>query len=143
MAKTRREFTHESKREATALLESSSRPPMQVAAELGIQHSMLSKWHDTLNGPSSGPQSAGLTGALLPSPVASPSNQVADIVRLRQGLERPRMERDGSKKPSATSRSCPSDLRLEGAACADPAGASHVPRAPGLAQRLPRMALRA
>ena len=37
MTKTRRTFTDEFKREATALLESSGRPLMQVAAELGIQ----------------------------------------------------------------------------------------------------------
>jgi hypothetical protein len=37
MAKTRREFTPEFKREAVALLESSGRPQMQIAAELGIQ----------------------------------------------------------------------------------------------------------
>ncbi len=37
MTKTRREF----KREAVALLESSGRPQMQIAAELGIHPSML------------------------------------------------------------------------------------------------------
>ncbi|SEP51376.1 Transposase, partial [Methylobacterium sp. ap11] len=41
MAKTRREFTPKFKREAVALLESSGRSQMQVAAELGIQPSML------------------------------------------------------------------------------------------------------
>ena len=35
MAKARREFTPEFKREAVALLESSGRPQMQIAAELG------------------------------------------------------------------------------------------------------------
>jgi len=34
MAKTRREFTPEFKREAVALLESSGRPQMQIAADL-------------------------------------------------------------------------------------------------------------
>jgi transposase len=37
MMKKWREFTSEFKREAIALLESSGRPQMQVAAELGIQ----------------------------------------------------------------------------------------------------------
>ena len=37
MARTRREFTPEFKREAVALLESSGRPQMQVAAELGYR----------------------------------------------------------------------------------------------------------
>ena len=37
MAKTRREFTPEVKRETVALLESSGRPQTKIAAELGIQ----------------------------------------------------------------------------------------------------------
>ena len=44
MTKTRRTFTDEFKREAVALLESSGRPLMQVAIELGIQPSMLRSW---------------------------------------------------------------------------------------------------
>ena len=44
MTKTRRTFTDEFKREAVALFESSGRPLMQVAAELGIQPSMLRSW---------------------------------------------------------------------------------------------------
>ncbi len=50
MAKTRREFTPEFKREAVALPGSSGRPQMQVAAELGIQPSMVQQWRATLNG---------------------------------------------------------------------------------------------
>jgi transposase len=50
MAKTRREFTPEFKREAVALLESSGRPQMQIAAELGIQPSMLRQWRSALMG---------------------------------------------------------------------------------------------
>ena len=50
MAKTRRDFTPEFKREAVALLESSGRPQMQIAAELGTQPSMLRQWRTTLNG---------------------------------------------------------------------------------------------
>lgn len=41
MTKTRREFAPEFKREAVALLESSGRPLIQVAAELGVQPSRL------------------------------------------------------------------------------------------------------
>ena len=44
MAKTRREFTPEFKREAVALLAGSGRPQMHIAAELGIQPSMLQQW---------------------------------------------------------------------------------------------------
>ncbi|MDQ5827592.1 MAG: transposase [Chloroflexota bacterium] len=36
MAKTRREFTAEFKREAVALCETSGRPQMEIAAELGL-----------------------------------------------------------------------------------------------------------
>lgn len=98
MAKTRREFTPEFKREAVALLESSGRPKMRVAAELGIQPSMLRQRPAMLNGASPGPRSAGSTGASPPSPVASPSDQGAEIARLRRELDRTRMERDVLKK---------------------------------------------
>jgi transposase len=98
MAKTRREFTPEFKREAVALLESSGRPQMQVAAELGIQPSMLRQWRAALNGTSPRPRPAGSTGVSSPSPVASPSDQAAEIARLRRELDRTRMERDVLKK---------------------------------------------
>jgi transposase len=98
MAKTRREFTPEFKREAVALLESSGRPQMQIAAELGIQPSMLRQWRSALNGASPRPQPAGAIGASRSSPVASPSDQAAEIARLRRELDRTRMERDVLKK---------------------------------------------
>jgi transposase len=41
MTKVRREFSPEFKRKAAALLEKRGRPQMQIAAELGIQPSML------------------------------------------------------------------------------------------------------
>ena len=41
MVNTRREFTPEFKQQVVALLESSGRPQTQIAAELGIQPSML------------------------------------------------------------------------------------------------------
>ena len=43
MTKARRSFTDEFKREAVALLQTSGRPLMQIASELGIQPSMLLK----------------------------------------------------------------------------------------------------
>ena len=95
---TRREFTPQFKREAVAVLESSGRPQMQVAAELGIQPSMLLQWRATLNGASLRPRPAGSTGASPPNPVASPSDQAAEIARLRRELDRMRMERDVLKK---------------------------------------------
>jgi transposase len=44
MTKARRSFTDEFKREAVALLQTSGRPLMQIANELGIQPSMLRNW---------------------------------------------------------------------------------------------------
>lgn len=44
MTKTRRAFAPDFKREAVAFLKSNNRPPIQVAAELGIQPSMLRNW---------------------------------------------------------------------------------------------------
>ncbi len=41
---------------------------------------------------------AGSTGSAPPSPVASPSDQAAEIARLRRELDRTRMERDVLKK---------------------------------------------
>ena len=75
MAKTRRELTPEFKREAVALLDSSGRPQMQIAAELGIQPSMLRQWRSALMGGSPPPRTAGSPGAAPTSPVASPSTK--------------------------------------------------------------------
>ena len=96
MAKTRRAFTPEFKREAVALLESSGRPQMQIAAELGIQPSMLRNWRAVLNGGAARSRSgmAPAPGA----PVAPPADQAAAIQRLRRELARTRMERDILKK---------------------------------------------
>lgn len=58
MAKTRREFTPDFKREAVALLESSGWPQMQIAAELGIQPPMLRQWRSALMGGSPPPRAA-------------------------------------------------------------------------------------
>jgi hypothetical protein len=60
-SKTRREFTGEFKREAVLLLESSGRPPMQVAKEFGTQPSMLRNWR------ARGPGPAGAGNILLPA----------------------------------------------------------------------------
>lgn len=50
MTKPRRSFTDEFKREAIALLQSSGRPLMQIADELGIQPSMLRNWRNAACG---------------------------------------------------------------------------------------------
>ena len=98
MTKMRREFTPEFKREAVALLESSSRPLMQIATELGISPSMLRNWRVVVNG--AAPRSKAGSRAPAPStfPMTSPADQAAEIARLRRELDRTRMERDVLKK---------------------------------------------
>ena len=105
MAKTRGEFTREFEREAVALLESSRRPQMQIAAELGIQPLMPTQWRSALMGGSSPPWTAGSPGAVPASPVASPpSDQAAEIARLGRELDQTRMKRDALKERSTSSR---------------------------------------
>lgn len=106
MTKTRRDFTPEFKREAVALLQSSGRPLTRVAAELGIQPSMLRNWRSVANGGPPRPRAAGPSvsapppAASLPGPL--PADQAAEVARLRRELERTRMERDILKKAIGT-----------------------------------------
>ena len=79
MARTRQEFRPEFKREAVALLEGSGRPRVQVAAELGIQPSMLGSWRAVINGAVSRPAAA---------PIASPAAPPAGVARRPRGLAR-------------------------------------------------------
>ena len=99
MAKTRREFTPEFKREAVALWEGSGRPQMEIAAELGLQPSQLRRWQrllqqGKLERPGS-PHPVTVTQALA-SP--APADLAAENARLRRELERARAERDILKK---------------------------------------------
>lgn len=94
MAKTRREFSPEFKREAVALLESSDRPLMQVAAEVGISPSMLRNWRAAVHGGTVRSRAATPGG----SPMPSPADQASEITRLKRELDRTRMERDVLKK---------------------------------------------
>ena len=101
MTKTRRDFTPEFKREAVALLQSSGRPLTRIAAELGIQPSMLRNWRGLQNGeaPRSRATGAGSVLAAATAPSGpSPADQAAEVARLRRELERTRMERDILKK---------------------------------------------
>ncbi|KLK89905.1 transposase, partial [Microvirga vignae] len=94
MTKTRREFTPEFKREAIALLESSGRPLMQIATELGISPSMLRNWRAIAHGAVPRSRAASSPALTSPVPVTSPADQAAEIARLRRELDRTRMERD-------------------------------------------------
>jgi transposase len=94
MTKIRREFTEEFKREAVGLLESSGRPLMQVAKELGIQPSMLRNWRGRL-----GSAAGRATGSeRTVTTTTTVSAEQAEIRRLQKELERAQMERDILKK---------------------------------------------
>lgn len=107
MARTRRSFTPEFEREGVALLESSGRPQMQIAAELGIQPSMLRQWRAVLSGAALRLRPGASPNSMPASPVASPSDPAAEIAKLRRELDRTRMERDVQKKRSASSLEMP------------------------------------
>lgn len=95
MPKTRREFSPEFKRETVALLESSGRPLMQVATEVGISPSMLRNWRTVVRGGTARSRVAMPSGL---SPIPSPADQASQITRLKRELDRTRMERDVLKK---------------------------------------------
>jgi transposase len=90
MTKTRREFAPEFKREAVALFESSGRPLMQVATEVGISPSMLRNWRAAIH---TGAARSRAVAAGVPT-LPSPADQAAEIARLKRDLDRTRMERD-------------------------------------------------
>ena len=97
MKKARREFSPEFKREAVALLESSGRPQMQVAAELGIQPSMLRSWRALQDGSPRLRAGHSALAAAMPA-VATPADLASENAKLRRELDRTRMERDVLKE---------------------------------------------
>ena len=101
MTKTRRTFTDEFKHEAVALLESSGRPLMQVAGELGIQPSMLRSWRAATHGTVPRTQAGAAASALAIPRVPSLAEQAAEIARLKRELDRTRQEREVLKKAIA------------------------------------------
>jgi transposase len=90
---TRRSFTDEFKREAVSLLASSGRPLTRVAAELGVQPSILRSWRGTANAV----EKAG-TDTPVGQATTAVSAEQGEIRRLRRDLERAQMERDILKK---------------------------------------------
>ena len=99
MPKARREFSPEFKREAVALLESSGRPVMQIASEVGISPSMLRNWRTVIHGGAA--RSRAPVSSLSPMP--SPADQASEITRLKRELDRTCMERDVLKRMAAPS----------------------------------------
>lgn len=73
---------------------------MQIAAELGIQPSMLRNWRAIQNGvsPRGRAGQASVPAALSGPAALSPADLAAENARLRRELERTRMERDVLKK---------------------------------------------
>ena len=118
MGKSKRTFTPEFKQEAIALLESSGRPQMHIAAELGIQPSMLRQWRAALVGLPPRSVATVVTPASA-SLRTSPSDQAAEVARLRRELDRTRMERDVLKNcrgsgPPVGGETAGAILRMEG-----------------------------
>ncbi len=86
MAKGRRQFTEQYKREAVRLLEESRRPLRQVARELEVGEGALYRWRARY-------------GAEGPGPLTE--DEAAELRRLRREVAVLRQERDFLKKAAA------------------------------------------
>ena len=85
----RKSFTAEFKREAVRLLETSQKPPADLARELGVRRNQLYKWKEQL----------GKRGAqAFPGTGKRASDELA---RLRKELDQVKEERDILKKAAA------------------------------------------
>jgi transposase len=87
MAKQRRQYTQEYKREAVRFLEETGRPVREVAAELQLTEQILGKWRKQFG------------SGVSPGPL-SPS-EAEELRRLRRENEVLRQERDFLKKAAA------------------------------------------
>ncbi len=94
MSATRRVFPEAFKREAVDRVASSGLPVGRVAAELGLNETVLRRWVARLGGQATGSARRPITQA----PAPSPADLVAENARLRRDNERLRMERDILKK---------------------------------------------
>ena len=94
-------YTEEYKRQVVDLMVSTGRTASSVAAEVGIHHTLLSRWvwrYGQLAGSAttataSLPPRPAMASSLKPVPVPH-ADQAAEITRLRRENERLRMERD-------------------------------------------------
>lgn len=93
MARSRRSFTLEFRREAVQLLEQSGRSVSEVARELGIRAEMLRRWQEALAG------SVGLERAVVDA--QKPESLAEQNRRLKRELEKVKQERDFLKKAAA------------------------------------------
>ena len=95
-----RTYTDEYRRQVVDMVTSTGRTAMSVAAELGIHHTLISRWVRRYGqtGQASAPTPSPAPAPLL-KPVPVPhADQAAEIARLRRENERLRMERDMLKK---------------------------------------------
>lgn len=93
MARSRRAFTLEFRREAVQLLEQSGRALSEVARELGIRPDMLRRWQVGLAG------SVGLERGVVDA--QKPESLAEQNRRLKRELEKVKQERDFLKKAAA------------------------------------------
>ena len=99
-----RSYTEEYKRQVVDLVVGTGRTATSVAAELGVHHTLISRWVRRYGRPE---------GTVAPAPVAAPrpaapppfrplpvphADQAAEIARLRREVEQLRMEREILKK---------------------------------------------
>ena len=89
-------YTEEHKRQVVDLLVSTGRTATSVAAEVGVHHTLLSRWtrqYGRAEGAASAASQPAAASLLKPLPVPH-ADQAAEIARLRRENERLRMERD-------------------------------------------------
>ncbi len=93
-----RTYTDEYRRQVVDMVTSTGRTAISAAAELGIHHTLISRWmrryRQTRQVETPRPP---LASPLKPVPVPH-ADQAAEIARLRREVERLRMERDILKK---------------------------------------------
>jgi transposase len=97
MKKEKRRFTQEFKKEAVKLWEDGGRKSTKVAADLGIQPQLLSRWAQELGGQKANPARCPITQA-TGSPSDAGPQATAEINRLRRELDRMKMEHEILKK---------------------------------------------
>ena len=100
-----RSYTDEYRRQVVDMVTSAGRTATSVAAELGIHHTLISRWVRRYGQPGRAAAAAPVPAAsrpaaafpLKPAPVPH-ADQAAEIARLKRENERLRMERDILKK---------------------------------------------
>ena len=87
----RKSFSSEFKREAVRLLDTSQKPPADLARELGVRRNQLYKWKEQLS----------KRGAKAFPGAGRQRGSVDELSRLRQELAKVKEERDILKKAAA------------------------------------------